>query len=146
VEDIMDIGEFAKSTGISIDTLRYYDKLGVLTPKRVKARRDYGELDIEKALVIIKLKKLNFSLEEIKALFKLEEDIEASQESSTTGKELNYGNVEALISCIKIVEEKFKEIEKQEEELRQVKLSLSKMIGKANKLINVRYEDEMRHS
>lgn len=142
----MDIGEFAKSTGISIDTLRYYDKLGVLTPKRIKTRRDYGELDIEKAFAIVKLKKLNFSLEEIKALFKLEEDIEASQESSTSGKELNYGNVEALIRCIKIVEGKYKEIEKQEEELRQVKLSLSKMIDKANKLIKVKSEDDHSES
>ena len=142
----MDIGEFSKSTGISIDTLRYYDKLGVLRPKRVKARRDYSELDIEKAFAIIKLKKLNFSLEEIKALFKLEEEIEASQESSNSGKESNYGNVEALSSCIKIVEEKYKKIEKQEEELRQVKLALRKMIGKVNKIIDVKYEADSKHS
>ncbi|QAA34259.1 MerR family transcriptional regulator [Clostridium manihotivorum] len=135
----MDIGEFSKSTGISIDTLRYYDKLGVLTPRRVKARRDYGEVDVEKAFAIIKLKKLNFSLEEIKALFKLEDDIEASQESLTSGGELNYENSEALSSCIKIVEEKYREIERQEEELRQVKLSLGKMIDKANKLITNKY-------
>jgi DNA-binding transcriptional MerR regulator len=47
-----------KETSISIDTLRYYNKIGLLEPKRLNNIRKYHEDDLQKAIAIIKLKML----------------------------------------------------------------------------------------
>ncbi|GFP74839.1 helix-turn-helix domain-containing protein [Clostridium fungisolvens] len=127
----MDIGEFSKITAIAIDTLRYYDKIKLLIPAKVNSRRMYTEEDVEKALIIIKLKKLNFSLDEIKAFFELEKNIEQSEE-------INDESVKEIEVCLKMIELKYKDIERQEEELRIVKTALNKMIIKTNSLIKNR--------
>ncbi|GFZ31961.1 hypothetical protein CSC2_24870 [Clostridium zeae] len=127
----MDIGEFSKITAIAIDTLRYYDKIKLLIPAKVNSRRMYTEEDVEKALIIIKLKKLNFSLDEIKAFFELEESIEQSEE-------INDDSVKDIEVCLGMIELKYKAIERQEEELRIVKTALNKMIIKTNSLIKNR--------
>lgn len=132
MEANMDIGEFSKITAIAIDTLRYYDKIKLLIPAKVNSRRMYTEEDVEKALIIIKLKKLNFSLDEIKAFFELEKNIEQSEE-------INDESVKEIEVCIKMIELKYKDIERQEEELRIVKTALNKMIIKTNSLIKNRH-------
>jgi DNA-binding transcriptional MerR regulator len=131
MEENMDIGEFSKITDITIDTLRYYDKIKLLIPTKVNSRRIYTEEDIEKAVIIIKLKKLNFSLMEIKAFFELEKNIEQSEE-------INDESVKDIENCLMMIEMKYKAIERQEEELRIVKTALSKMIIKTNSLIQNR--------
>ncbi len=63
------IGEFSKLTGCSKKTLRYYDELGILNPSRIDNftnYRYYDENDLEVLKKIIYLKKLGFTLEEIK--------------------------------------------------------------------------------
>jgi len=44
----MYIGEFAEKVGVSLDTLRYYDKIGLLSPKRKGRDRWYQEEDLKK--------------------------------------------------------------------------------------------------
>lgn len=127
----MDIGEFSKITAISIDTLRYYDKIKLLIPTKMNSRRMYTKEDVEKALIIIKLKRLKFSLDEIKAFFELEENIEQSEE-------INDDSVKDIEICLKMIELKYKDIERQEEELKIVKTALNKMIIKTNSLIKNR--------
>ncbi len=39
METVMKIGEFARQLGVSTDTLRYYEKHGLLTPS---SRSDHG--------------------------------------------------------------------------------------------------------
>ena len=50
VDDIMKIKEVSKITGMSIDTLRYYEKEGLLdyVQRDENGRRNYGEDDLEK--------------------------------------------------------------------------------------------------
>lgn len=63
----MQIGEFSKRTGLSIDTLRYYEKEGLLTPRRdFNERRFYGENDIRWVEFIMRLKETGMPLKEIK--------------------------------------------------------------------------------
>lgn len=126
----MNIGKFSKETGISIDTLRYYNKIGLLEPARVKERRCYTEVDLEKMAAITKLKNLNFSLEEIKALFELEEDIEAEESLTAAGKE-------KISSCLALIKKKYTCIVKQEQDLQQMKKALERMIDKTNKLLDI---------
>lgn len=63
----MQIGEFSKRTGLSIDTLRYYEKEGLLTPRRdFNERRIYSENDIRWVEFIIRLKETGMPLKEIR--------------------------------------------------------------------------------
>lgn len=61
------IGQFAKLTGVTERTLRYYDRQGLLTPsaRNEHGHRFYREQDLFQLQKIITLKYLNFSLEEI---------------------------------------------------------------------------------
>ena len=66
------IGEFSKITGISADTLRYYEKEGIIKPIRNESgRRNYSESDIKWAEFIIRLKDTGMPIREIKRYARL---------------------------------------------------------------------------
>ena len=60
-------GEFAKMANVSLRTIRYYDKKGLLKPsaKTEKGYRLYTDEDFVKLQEILSLKYLGFSLDEI---------------------------------------------------------------------------------
>ncbi len=64
------IGDLARMAGVSIRTLRYYDKIGLLKPsERARSRyRYYGEGELLRLQQILFYKELDFSLKEIKAI------------------------------------------------------------------------------
>ncbi len=64
---LLQIGELAKQTGLSIRTLRYYDEIGLLVPsQRTEAEyRLYSEADIARLQQILSLRQLGFALKEI---------------------------------------------------------------------------------
>lgn len=64
------IGEVARKTRVSIHTIRYYEKLGLLTgPIRSQGGfRLYGEDTIQRLLFIQKAKDFGLTLEEIKKI------------------------------------------------------------------------------
>ncbi len=124
----MEIGEFSKKTGIKIDTLRYYNKIELLEPQRVNNRRRYAEEDIDKAMAILKLKKLNFSLEEIKALFDLEKDINEEHD-------LTPHNKAQIEECLDVIQKKYYEILEKERVITQMKHTIEKMIKKTKRLL-----------
>lgn len=73
----MTIKEFAKICGCNSQTLRYYDSLGLLKPKKVDCYSGYRYYDEKQALEYVKIKNLQeagFSLEEIKELLKKDDD------------------------------------------------------------------------
>lgn len=61
------INEISKLFDIGIDSLRYYEKIGLIKPKRGENNyRYYSTRDIYKLTIIKDLRKLNFSLSQIK--------------------------------------------------------------------------------
>lgn len=64
----MTIGQFAKLVGSTVRTLRYYDKIELLTPKKINknGRKVYTRLDWELFQQIMILKHLGLTLNEIK--------------------------------------------------------------------------------
>ena len=73
---------FAKLCGCSTQTLRYYDRIGLLTPARVDEWTGYRYYEEEQAMQFVKIKNLqqaDFSIEEIRPL--LREDGERLQEA-----------------------------------------------------------------
>ena len=65
-------GQFARKAAVSIRTLRYYDREGLLAPSGYSAAgyRLYTDADLGNLQQILALKFLGFSLEEIKALLR----------------------------------------------------------------------------
>jgi MerR family transcriptional regulator, aldehyde-responsive regulator len=62
----MSIGEVSKKYNLTIDTLRYYEKIGLLEKiKKVSGKREYQSSDLERLYFIICMKNAGLSLEEI---------------------------------------------------------------------------------
>lgn len=80
-EKIYAIGAFAKLTGVTERTLRFYDRKDLLKPsgRNAQGHRYYTERDLLRLQQILTLKYLDFSLEEIAEHFaKPEADLEQS--------------------------------------------------------------------
>lgn len=67
-QGFMTVGEVAKKMGVTVRTLQYYDKEGLLSPSAESegGRRLYTDKDLIALHQIISLKSLGFSLEDIK--------------------------------------------------------------------------------
>lgn len=108
---IMKIGEFKEIVGISIDTLRYYDKIGLLSPQREKGERVYTEEDIIKANTITLLKNIGCSLNEVKKITSLDEKLDSAE--NTKEKK------EKLLEMKLLFHEKERQLIKMEEEIQR---------------------------
>jgi DNA-binding transcriptional MerR regulator/effector-binding domain-containing protein len=65
------IGEFSKITGLPVKTLRFYHERGLLTPATIdpsSGYRYYDQRNVDAARVIIALRELEFSLDDIGAI------------------------------------------------------------------------------
>lgn len=71
--DSMGIGTLAKRTGVRIDTVRYYEKNGLLAPRSrlPSGYRRYGELELTRLRFIRRAQALGFSLKEVRELLSL---------------------------------------------------------------------------
>ena len=71
------IGELAHRTGLSRDTIRYYEKIGLIRTVRSKGRtnnyKQYSEQVMQDLLLIRQIKQCGFTLREIRDLFDLRE-------------------------------------------------------------------------
>lgn len=78
-ESTIHIGELAERTGLSLRTLRHYDEIGLL---RASGRSDggyrlYTEEDVDRLMLIRRMKPLGYSLEEMAELLRAADDAEA---------------------------------------------------------------------
>lgn len=71
--DSLGIGQLAKRGGVGIDTVRYYERNGLLAPRGRLASgyRRYGELELTRLRFIRRAQALGFTLKEIKELLAL---------------------------------------------------------------------------
>lgn len=79
----MRIGELAKAVGVGVETVRYYQRIGLLpTPEKpYSSFRSYTEADATRLRFVRRAQQLGFSLEEIAELLRLSsancEDVQA---------------------------------------------------------------------
>lgn len=61
------IGEVAKQTGVSVDTIRHYTRKGLLAPSRDSSNRYqlYSGSDVQRVRFILQAKRLGYTLKEI---------------------------------------------------------------------------------
>jgi len=67
------IGELSRQTQCHIETIRYYERIGLLPqPRRTQARfRRYGSEDVVRLRFIRRARQLGFTLDEVRALLRL---------------------------------------------------------------------------
>jgi len=71
VKNKFKIGEFSKLCFVTVKTLRHYEKMGILSPQEVDpwtGYRYYGASQMDELHHILELKRMGFSLEEIRDL------------------------------------------------------------------------------
>ena len=68
MQEYFKIGEISRLYGIGVDSLRYYEKIGILKPERSESGyRHYSLQDIWKLNIIRDLRELDFSMEQIRS-------------------------------------------------------------------------------
>jgi len=72
-EEIMTTGQLARAVGIGVETVRYYERTGLLPkpPRTPGGHRQYGEADARRLRFVRKAQELGFTLREIKGLLSL---------------------------------------------------------------------------
>lgn len=72
----MKIGEASKASGCHIETIRYYERIGLL-PRAMRTDSGYREYtagEVDRLRFITRSRRLGFSLDEIRSLLDLAED------------------------------------------------------------------------
>ena len=74
-QENLTIGAFAKAAGVNVETIRFYQRKGLMQePDRPPGGiRRYGELDLARVRFIKSAQRLGFSLDEVADLLKLED-------------------------------------------------------------------------
>jgi len=63
------IGELSRRTGCNIETIRYYERIGLLpTPARRGRYRSFGLADVARVHFVRRARELGFTLDEVRAL------------------------------------------------------------------------------
>ncbi len=111
----MRIGELSKSTGFQVETLRYYEKQGLLSPvsRSESGYREYNKDSLKQLQFIRQAKSVGFSLKEITELLTLR--VERDQHSC--------GDVKS------IAEQKIIQIDSKINELDKMRKALHKITG-----------------
>ena len=110
--DILTIGEVAKRTDISAETIRYYERQGLIPkPARTPSGyRDYQTATIARLKFIKRAKRLGFSLKEIQDLLSLSEDSAATATDIKQRAESKLVEIEAQISDLRRVQTALSEL------------------------------------
>ena len=71
----LSIGQLAKHAGVGVDTVRYYERDGLLSPagRLASGYRRYGVTELKRLRFIRRAKALGFSLEDVRSLLTLSE-------------------------------------------------------------------------
>lgn len=109
------ISDLAREFGVTLRTLRFYEDKGLLAPRREGHVRRYGDRDRERLALILKGKKLGFTLSEIRAMVE-------QADMSRPGLALSAAALEEQIAML---ERQRREIDEALAELRQSYQNLS---------------------
>lgn len=106
------IGELARQAGLSVETLRYYERRGLIPPpaRLASGYRIYPAETLDRLTFIRRGKALGFSLEEIAELLQLEVNPQQSAAQVKT-------RVDARITA---VEEKIRQLQQLKQSLQQL--------------------------
>lgn len=69
------IGAFAKAAGVNLETIRFYQRRGLLSepPRPLGGIRRYGQADVARVKFVKSAQRIGFSLDEVAQLLRLED-------------------------------------------------------------------------
>ena len=99
------IGDLAKKTRVSIDTIRYYEREKLIKPVFIRdsGYREFDKNSVETICFVIRAKDLGFSLKEIRGLLKLKNNPNTKCGEVNTLVEKKLADVTAKISSLKVM-------------------------------------------
>lgn len=94
------IGTLARRAGVSIDTVRYYEKSGLLAPEARLASgyRRYGDVQVARLRFIRRAQELGFSLKDIRELLGLSKQRDVAKVKRAAEKKL--ADVDARLAAL----------------------------------------------
>ncbi|HAS6968107.1 TPA: MerR family DNA-binding protein [Vibrio parahaemolyticus] len=104
------ISELAKEFDITTRSIRFYEDLGLLTPERKGNTRIYNGRDRIRLKLILRGKRLGFSLADIKELFELYDTDQSTEQ---------------LTYMIRLIEEKKAALQQQANDIQAVMMELN---------------------
>lgn len=123
----MKIGELSKTVDLSKDTIRYYEKMGLISPTIINKVRIYSEKDLLRLKSIQILKTARFSLMEIKIFIDYDNQFNSMDEIYNMSKD--------DLSMLKdLIHEKMEEIDRIKNELEIASKLLNKMNNKLKEI------------
>ncbi|WP_354678898.1 Hg(II)-responsive transcriptional regulator [Cupriavidus plantarum] len=98
------IGAFAKAAGVNVETIRFYQRKGLLLePEKLYGSiRRYGAADITRVRFVKSAQRLGFSLDEITDLLKLEDGTHCDEASGLAKHKLH--NIQEKLADLKRME------------------------------------------
>ena len=123
-EDYIRIGEMAKTFGVTLRTLRFYEDKGLISPQRIGTMRIYSKREMGRMRLILRGKRLGFSIREIGEFLDL---YDADPQQHT--------QMEALL----------KRVREKREDLRQQRQAIDETIRELNE-IERETEDYLAHA
>lgn len=98
------IGAFAKEASVNVETIRFYQRRGLLPePRRLRGEiRRYGERDVARLRFVKASQGLGFSLDEIVGLLRLEDGAHCNEARALAEEKL--ADVRAKLKALKQIE------------------------------------------
>lgn len=111
--DLYAIAELAKEFGISTRAIRFYEAKGLLSPERVGATRVFRRRDRARLILILRGKRLGFSLRDISDYLSLYDADRSQQVNLLVGKvDERLASLEAQLRDLQTTIAELKEIRK----------------------------------
>lgn len=99
----MKIGELARATDTPTETIRFYEREGLLAapPRTASNYRRYGEAEVQRLLLIRRCRALDMSLDEVRALLSLSDAPAQAGHGADALLDAHIGHVEARLLELK---------------------------------------------
>lgn len=108
----MNIGSIAKQANVNIQTVRYYERIGILKPteRRDSGYRVYDEDSLRRLLFIKRAQELGFTLDDVRELLGLRATASASREKVRAKAKEKIGDIRSKIAYLKRLESNLKKL------------------------------------
>lgn len=106
------IGETAQQTGLSVDTLRYYEKIGLLSnvTRDSGGRRRYDSADLSRLHFIQRAQRCGFSLAEIRRLLEFRGCQDAARPEVAQLTALKLGEIQHRLADLELLQHELQQL------------------------------------
>jgi len=124
----MKVSELAKELDITPDTVRFYTRVGFLTPLKSKSNgyKEYSKSDLNRLRFIVSARQIGFSVKDIELILQ-----HAKERDS------------ACPTVRKLIEERLRQTEQQFQQIKELRNKMKKAIGQWGSLPDQNSSDEI---